>query len=161
MRNLLIILILLASSAFTVLSFAEEKVVCIEFNGQQFCEAKTVISIGDTSIPIDDPFSLLDSLTSNNIEKVNLWDNYKYPKFLTELAKQLKMTEDQLIIALKDADANWKALHELTMKYSEIKSQLSLQSVGGFDIDKLFTKIITSIAEDIKSQLEKYKGTNI
>ncbi len=159
MRNLLIALAVVIASVFAVVSLAEEKIVCIEFNGQQFCEAKTVIHIGDKDIPIDDPFSLLDSISG--IDKVNFWAEYDYPRVISELARQLKMPEDELIYFLRDADENWKALYELTTNYYDIKVELNKYNISNKNIDDLFEKIIKSISEDIKSQLKAYEGVNI
>ncbi len=162
MKLLKIVLITLGIMAGSLYALAEEKHICVEFNGVSYCEATTVIHIGDKEIPIHDPFSLLNSTKDSNVEKIGLWDAYKYPLVIKELAKQLSMSEDNLIIVLKDADPNWKALHELVFKYEDIKSTLNSHSINSLDIDKLFMKIINQIATDIRVQLMEYEGkTNV
>ena len=107
------IILFLGFLAVAFAAFAEEKKVCIDFNGISYCEVVTIIKIGDTEIPIKNPLDLLDSIRPAAVENIGLWDHYTYPAVITELAKQLDLTEDTLIITLKDADVNWKALHEL------------------------------------------------
>ncbi len=161
MRSLVIVLALLLSSIVAVNTLAEEKVVCIEFNGQQFCESKKVITIGETVIPITDPFALIESLTNKQETNVSLWEVYEKPAVIIELAKQLNMEVSELIEVLKDADRNWKALHELTTNYDSIRAELVKHQLSHRNIDELFNKIIDSISKDIRDQLKEYEGVRI
>ena len=155
----LIIIGLLMAGAYA--AFAEEKNICVKFNGVEYCETTTVIKIGEKEVPVDDPLSLLNSIGNAQVEKISLWDVYKYPPVISELARQLKVTEDMLIYELKDADASWMALYELTQIYDKTSKELRGQHVDAATLDKLFQLILDDIIANIKDQLKAYNGVEV
>ena len=150
------LIVSLLLSLTVVAAFAEEKIVCVSFAGIEHCESTTVIKIGDKEIPIDDPFAILNSIGNSEAEKVSLWNDYSYPPFLTELSKQLKITEDELIYELKDADSAWSTLYELVVNYDDLRASLKGET-SDVTIKLLFDKVIESITDDIKEKLKDYE----
>lgn len=140
---------------------AEEKVICVEFNGIEYCESTTVIKVGEREVPIDDPFALLNATKSSQAEKIALWDTYHYPPVIKELARQLMITEDELIFELRDADKAWMALYELTQVYDFLIKDLNGNNVDHATIDKLFEHILDDITANIMKQLTAYDGEEV
>lgn len=162
MNKLLIALAFILSLGAGAWAMTETKTECVEFEGVEFCETTTVIHVGDKEVPIDDPWSLFDSIGNSKAEKISLWDIYKMPPFITELANQLKITEDELIEVLgHSGDPAWAALYELTRIYEGTKKELVSQGVSNQDLDRLFQKIIKEITDDIREQLKDFEGTRI
>ena len=157
-KYLLITVLLMGSTAWAM---TETRTECVEFQGIELCETKTFLKVGEKEVPIEDPWELLNSIGNSEAEKIGFWDIYKYPPFLTELARQLKLTEDEVILALKDEDPSWMALYELTQIYKDAKGILSDKGVDRATIDKLFNMIIMSITNDIKMQLKDFEGEKI
>lgn len=149
------------SLGVAAVAFAEVKETCIEFNGVSFCETETVIHIGEHEVPVTNPFDLLNSTKSSEADKIGLWDHYEYPAVITELSKQLMMTEDDLIDFLQDADPAWTALHELVTQYPSLVKSLKSSGVANVTIEKLFDHIVESINEDIRKQLTAYDGEQV
>lgn len=156
-----ILVALLLGVGVATIAFAETKETCVEFNGIQYCETTTVIKIGEREIPVDDPFALLNSSKTSQAEKIALWDTYKYPPVIAELARQLMVTEDELIYELKDADKAWMALYELTEKYDDLVKDLDRVNVDHSTIDKLFKHILADITMNIQEQLAEYDGEEV
>lgn len=161
MRLLSLVIAFVLSVGLGAYALAENKTTCVEFNGIQYCETTTVIKIGEKEIPVDDPFALLNSAKSSKAEKIALWDVYKYPDVITELARQVMMTEDELIYYLRDADPAWMALYELTQIYDEAANNLKGKNVDALTIDKLFNNILADITMNIRDQLKDYDGVAI
>lgn len=138
-------------------AFAQENRVCVEFNGLEYCEVETILKLGETEVPIDDPFALLSSAKKSKVEEIGLWEVYKYPDVIVELSRQLSITEDELIFALRDSNSAWSALYELTQIYGSVSRDLLSQTTPN-TVDMLFRKILKEITEDIIKQLEEYNG---
>ena len=155
-----VVLILVALLVGSVVALAEEKTTCVEFNGVEFCETTTILKFGDKEVPVDDPFALLNSIGKSQVEKVGLWEVYKYPPVIVELASQVSMEEDDLIYYLRTANDSWAALYELTEKYEELSAKV-LRLSNSDTVDKLFKHILDDITEDIKEQLKEFDGEEV
>ena len=140
---------------------AEEQVECIEFNGNEYCTVVTVINVGPVQVPVQNPLDLLDAAEKAQVKKLSLWEDYQVPPVIEELAKQVGMTPDELIFVLRDADAAWGGLYELTERYGDLRSNLFREHVSESDIDRLFRHIIFDISQDIKDQLKHYKVVEV
>ena len=157
MRVLISMLVL----TFGLLAVAEERTECVTFNGTEYCTTVTILKIGEVEVPLNDPLSALNAAKKNDVQKIGLWDHYKYPAIITELARQVNMTEDLLIMTLGNSgDPNWEALYELTMTYDQLSSNL-LNQIGEQNVDRLFRSILNEITSDIIEQLSDYDGLQL
>ena len=154
----LLVIFGLMSGAF--FAFAEEKTVCVEFEGIQYCESKTVLQFGEKEVPVNDPLALLNSIGSSQVEKIGLWEVYKYPPVIVELSSQLNMTEDKLIYTLRDANDAWASLYHLVEMYPELSKKVKIIS-NDSTVHRLFSHIIEEITADIEEQLQPFAGSEV
>ena len=152
------------SLAFTVallislVALAEKHQECITFNGVEYCtEVQTVINIGSTVVPLSDPLSVLNAARGSDVKKIGLWDHYKMPEVVAEIARQVNLDPNELIDILAPQDSNWEALKELRDTYPLLASNLSSQ-ISSADLERLFRSILNEISQDIIEQLDPEYG---
>ena len=126
---------------------------CVVFNGTEYCDHKTTVTIGTREVPVNDPHKLLAAVKKTQVKKVSLWDIYEYPPVIVELSSQLDMTPEDLIVEFQDETPAWNALYELSNVYSVYWDILHYHNVSDQDIDKLMEFILHEINSDIERQL--------
>ena len=131
---------------------SESSQSCITFNGVAYCDHSTTITIGSTEVPISNPYALLTAAQKSEVRKIFWGTVYKYPVVVQELAKQVGLTEAELVELLKDETEAWNALYHLPALYYNVTQETGVD----YQIDTLFQQIVRDISDDIESQLTDY-----